>query len=77
MASKEYDQIILKLDIESAEYKVLKDIIRKNAARHIDYLFVEFHGQYFKDSEKAHYRQLEKELVRELKLSGMGVTLWV
>lgn len=74
--SQEYDHIIVKLDIESAEYEVLADLLETGAAIHIKHLFVEFHSEYFKDSEKKHYQQLEVDLVEKLKCMGVGVTLW-
>jgi len=38
------DEIILKLDIECAEYEVLKDIVQKDSIKYINILFCEIHG---------------------------------
>ena len=73
--ASDYDQIIIKMDIESSEYAVLEDLIKTNAAKHIDFMFIEFHHQYFKDQEE-HYYNLGKSLVRQLKEQGVKVALW-
>lgn len=38
------DEIILKLDIEGAEYEVLKDMVEKDSIKYINTLFCEIHG---------------------------------
>jgi len=38
------DEIILKLDIECAEYEVLKDMVDKNSIDFVNILFCEIHG---------------------------------
>lgn len=75
--SAEYDYIVLKLDIESAEYAVLRDLLDTGAAKCVRHIFVEFHSEYFAEEEQAGYRALESQLIRELKDLGVGVTLWL
>ncbi|WP_299368585.1 FkbM family methyltransferase [Winogradskyella sp.] len=70
-----YDQIIIKMDIESSEYTVLEDLIKTEAAKHVDFMFIEFHHQYFKDQEE-HYYNLGKSLVKQLRKLGSRVALW-
>ena len=41
---KSTDNIIVKMDIEGAEYELLQDFIKKDALKLIDYIAVEFHG---------------------------------
>lgn len=41
------DYIILKLDIEGAEYDVLEDLIKTNMITKINELYVEFHDMFF------------------------------
>jgi len=73
----EYDEIVVKMDIESSEYEVLRDLLDTGAAKNITHLFIEFHSEYFKEPESSRYRELEKSLVNELKAAGVGVTIWV
>jgi len=70
-----YDQVIIKMDIESSEYAVLEDLIKTGAAKHVDFMFIEFHHQYFKDQEE-HYYNLGKSLVKQLREQGTKVALW-
>jgi len=74
---REYDTVIVKLDIESAEYMVLKDLISKNTITIMDHLFVEFHSQYYDVSERPIYQKLEKELLNIINSKGIGFTKWI
>jgi FkbM family methyltransferase len=73
----EYGQIVVKMDIESSEYEVLRDLLDTGAAKNITHIFVEFHSEDFKEPESSQYRALEKTLVNELRAAGVGVTIWV
>lgn len=75
--AKSYSKIIVKLDIESAEYKVLQDLINTKAINHISHIFIEFHSQYFLDKEREEFVMLEKSLISKLKTLNIGVSLWV
>ncbi|WP_179008428.1 FkbM family methyltransferase [Winogradskyella forsetii] len=70
-----YSQIIIKMDIESAEYEVLKNMLETKAVDYVDYMYIEFHSQYFKD-EQIKYKKLEKQLVKQLRRKDIGVSLW-
>ena len=71
----QYDQIIIKMDIESSEYAVLEDLIKTKTATYVDFMFIEFHHQYFKDQEEKYYN-LQKSLIKNLKKIGVKVALW-
>ncbi|MEE4247618.1 MAG: FkbM family methyltransferase [Kangiellaceae bacterium] len=73
--AKAYDQIIIKMDIESAEYPVLEDLIKTEATKYVDFMFIEFHHQYF-EHQQEHYQTLGKLLVKQLKKQGTKVALW-
>ncbi|MBT8452778.1 MAG: FkbM family methyltransferase [Deltaproteobacteria bacterium] len=75
--AEEYDEIVVKMDIESSEYEVLRDLLDTGAAKHITHIFVEFHSEYFKEPESSQHRALEKALVDELRAAGVGVTIWI
>lgn len=75
--AREYDQIVVKMDIESSEYEVLRDLLDTGAAKNITHIFIEFHSEYFKEPESSQYRALEKSLVEELRSAGVGVTIWI
>lgn len=75
--AKAYDEIVVKMDIESSEYEVLRDLLDSGAAKNITHIFIEFHSEYFKEPEGSHHRALEKTLASELRTAGVGVTIWV
>lgn len=75
--SNDYDHIVVKMDIESSEYEVLRNLLDTGAAKHITHLFIEFHSEYFKEPESSEYRALEQDLIDELRSAGVGVTVWI
>jgi FkbM family methyltransferase len=77
LKSQEYDVIIVKLDIESAEYDVLEDIIKNGTIKSIDHIFIEFHSQYFHESKQQYYHDLEESIISKIKSLGIGVSLWI
>ena len=44
--SKEFETIVVKMDIEGAEVDLLEKMIDNNTIKLINYLYVEFHSQY-------------------------------
>lgn len=65
-------KLILKLDIEGAEYSVIRDLLSSGAAWAINELFVEFRGRRFKEDK----RDEEVFLVGELFQRGVVVQPW-
>jgi len=56
-----YEEIVVKMDIESSEYKVLDKLILDNTISLIDTLFVEFHAYSFSKDKRGKYESKEKE----------------
>lgn len=69
--SNDYDEIILKLDIEGAEYAVLKDMLETGSINNISKLMIEWHYNKINLSEKDHLA-----LLRRLEDSGIPVEEW-
>lgn len=61
-ASKKYSTIVVKMDIESAEYDVLDDLINSGAVNKIDYLYVEWHSQYFSSDKQDNILARESKI---------------
>lgn len=74
---QKYGCIIVKMDIESAEYRVLQDLLEKNTITYIDHLIIEFHSSYFLEPDKSQYLALEEALIRKIKSLGVGLSIWV
>lgn len=70
---KKYNQddvVIVKIDIEGAEYDLLLDFIKKDVTKIIDYLAVEFHRQLHR------YKEPEQVFLDIIKLSGTKYVEW-
>ena len=74
---KEYDTIIVKMDIESSEYEVLPQLLKDNTIDLIDHIFVEFHSKYYNQEKKIKFKILEKKLIEEIKIRKVGFTNWI
>lgn len=75
--SKEYDVIIVKMDIESGEYPILDDLIKKDMIKHISHLYIEFHSAYMAEPKKSEYRQKELDVMQRFKEQGVPLTNWI
>jgi len=56
------DNILLKLDIEGAEYELLNQMIKENSINYIKTIFVEFHHRKLASVTKRQHIELKKEL---------------
>jgi FkbM family methyltransferase len=64
-----YDEIIVKMDVESSEYDILEKLINDDNIKLIDRIFVEFHSNWMKESKiKDAYILREKKLIETLPL---------
>ena len=54
------DYIILKMDIEGAEYKVLNKMIKHKSIEYINELMIEFHRNKIRLEQKSHDKLMEK-----------------
>ena len=63
--SKNSEKIIVKIDVEGAEFAILDKIIKNETHKLIDDLYVEFHERFFMDEEPK-YAEKKKELVKIL-----------
>ena len=66
------DYIILKLDIEGAEYEVLEKMIRDNSISYVDKLYIEFH----QDRIPEIAIERHNALVQKLKDIGLDPMFW-
>ncbi|TPK63519.1 FkbM family methyltransferase [Mesorhizobium sp. B2-4-19] len=71
-----YDVVVLKLDVEGAEYEILDDIIRSGLHRDLYAIYVEFHSPYMKNSEQRKTAVVERKIVHELQQAGTHVSRW-
>ena len=71
---KEDDYVILKMDIEGAEYDTLEKIITDGRLKFINKLYIEWHSTMFSEPEK--YKIREDKIIEEFKKFGIPVEPW-
>jgi FkbM family methyltransferase len=73
--SKNSEKVVVKLDIEGAEFAVLKDLIDTDSLSYIDDLYVEFHERFFMDKEED-YRAVKLDLIETIKKTCKNFEVW-
>jgi FkbM family methyltransferase len=66
------DYVVMKLDIEGGEYRVLRHLLNKHVAKRIDLLYVEFHDRFFPDESP----ETNADLLNALSQAGTLVIEW-
>lgn len=74
--SRQYEAIIVKLDIEGAENDLLESLIEQNCLGYIDTLYVEFHAVLLKGPRRRSERLREALIIKQLKKSGIHFRRW-
>lgn len=69
------DEIIIKLDIEGAEYNVLEKILESNYLKRIKKIYVEWHSYALNDSEAFDIRQ--KQIEKKCRTNNIEVISWI
>ena len=75
--SRVYPAIVMKMDIEGAEYAVLEDLLRSQASRHLASLYVEFHSVYMQKPIRAVYAARERAIRRRFRAAGIPLRTWI
>ncbi len=64
------EMVILKMDIEGAEYEVLKKMIKDGSIKLVDTLLIEWHKKKFLIDEQEHQELVDKIKSTNIKLMG-------
>jgi FkbM family methyltransferase len=67
--------LVVKMDIEGAEFEVLQQLIKKDILKRIDHLYIEFHERFF-IAELKHYTNLKIELISHIKNNVKHFGVW-
>jgi FkbM family methyltransferase len=68
--------VVLKMDIEGAEYAVLEELVRDGTMKLISELLVEFHTEQFDHVQRPHYARREASIRNELSHFPVQVLEW-
>jgi FkbM family methyltransferase len=66
--------VVMKLDVEGAEYSILEKILKDGSASLIDDIYIEWHSRFFSNPEQ--YLEKEKEIIDQLQKIGVKVNSW-
>ncbi|RWF64375.1 MAG: FkbM family methyltransferase [Mesorhizobium sp.] len=72
-----YDVIVLKLDVEGAEYEILDDLIRAGTHRDLYAAYVEFHSLKLRNPARREKRALEARMVQAFGEAGIRFRRWI
>ena len=72
-----YKIIVVKMDIEGAEYDVLENLLKKGVHKKIATIFTEFHSQYMTEPDKTIYENREKVIIQSFKNDKIPFHLWI
>ena len=71
------DFIVVKMDIEGAEYDVLQKMIADDTLAYVDVLFVEFHSQYLKPTPEKNWEEIHKFVIEKLEQAPTVYYDWI
>jgi FkbM family methyltransferase len=72
-----YDFIILKLDVEGAEYIIMPHLISTGAAQKIKHMYIEFHSQDVEIELQPERQRVERQIISNLSKLEVGFTRWI
>ncbi|MCV3205913.1 FkbM family methyltransferase [Mesorhizobium sp. YC-39] len=72
-----YDVVVLKLDVEGAEYEILDDMIRSGSHRDLYAAYVEFHSLKMRTSERQKKRVAEFQIRDAFLKAGTRFREWI
>jgi len=75
-SAEKYKYIVLKLDVEGAEYKIITDLITSNAIDKITTFYVEFHSRLYTEPNLTKFIKLEEKFILHMKDKRIDFCLW-
>jgi FkbM family methyltransferase len=75
-AHNQYENILMKLDIEASEYDVLERMIETETFKYISEIWVEWHTQYMDSKLKQPYIDRENNIRSVFKSHGIHINNW-
>jgi FkbM family methyltransferase len=70
------DYIILKMDIEGAEYPILKKMVEEGSIHYINMMFVEYHYERVEGVGREDFSKLKKEINEKTKIDIRSAIEW-
>jgi len=75
--SKNFDKIVVKMDIEGAELNLIESLIKNKTLTMIDILYVEFHSNYVKKNQHMKFKNRELKIISYIKeKTNITLRMW-
>ncbi len=75
---KEYNNIIIKMDIEGSEYDLLESLLENlNHTKNIKHIFIEFHSRFLSSEYKEKFIKRENAIKIGMKKANIKYTQWI
>jgi FkbM family methyltransferase len=62
----DYDEIVIKMDVEASEYDVLEKMIAAGDLNHVEYMFIEFYSHFMKGDDRKRTEDRERKIVTHM-----------
>jgi hypothetical protein len=72
-----YASLVMKMDVEGAEYEVIPDLLENKTADHLDYVYVEFHSEYMQEPKRSIYRGREDRIQADFRSRNIPQRIWI
>jgi FkbM family methyltransferase len=72
-----FNRIIIKLDVESAEYDILDRFIETGRIHRFEKIIIEFHSQYMNEQKQQEYRAREQQVIQLMTDNDIDLKIWV
>jgi len=66
-------EIIIKMDVESAEYDILEKLIDKKTIFKVEKMYIEFHSQFMNDDDKKLFVPREQNIENFIRVNNINV----
>lgn len=75
---KDYENIVIKMDVEGSEYDILEKLNENiRDIKNITHIFIEFHTRFFSNQHKKEFIIREKMIKKNLKSNKVNFSNWV
>ena len=75
--SQAYSVIVLKLDVEGAEYSIMPHLFDSGAAQKLNHIYIEFHSNDVSSDLQAGRKREEVEIINRLSQINIKFTRWI
>lgn len=72
-----YDIIVIKIDVEGAEYAIMNHLLEMNTAQLVSQFYIEFHSEDVANNLRPELKDSEVTIIKRLSALGVGFMKWI